>query len=123
MKWSYRRVRSGISGILYVLKKCLGDLSLIIPTENVEIKDRLSYEKILVQILDRQVCKLITKEVAPVKVFWRHQFIEETTWEDEEDVKKRYPHIFESGENADQGTKFSSYNIMRLCVSILLLVG
>ncbi|KAH0691243.1 hypothetical protein KY285_018431 [Solanum tuberosum] len=49
-----------------MLKKCMGDPSLIIPTENIEIKDSLSYEEIPVQILDRQVRKLRTKEVASV---------------------------------------------------------
>ncbi|WMV13635.1 hypothetical protein MTR67_007020, partial [Solanum verrucosum] len=53
-------------------------------------------------ILDRQVRKLSTKEVASVKVLWRNQFIEEATWEAEEDMKKRYPHLFESGEIPDQ---------------------
>ncbi|WMV51556.1 hypothetical protein MTR67_044941 [Solanum verrucosum] len=51
-----------------MLKKCMGDLSLIIPTENIEIKDSLSYEEIPVQILDRQIRKLRTKEVASIKV-------------------------------------------------------
>ncbi|KAK4710372.1 hypothetical protein R3W88_004885 [Solanum pinnatisectum] len=87
-----------------MLKKCMGDPSLIIPTENIEIKDSLSYEEIPIQILDRQVRKLRTKEVALVKVLWRNQFVEEATWEAEEDTKKRYLHLFESGENADQGT-------------------
>ncbi|WMV37443.1 hypothetical protein MTR67_030828 [Solanum verrucosum] len=87
-----------------MLKKCMGDPSLIIPTENIDIKDSLSYEEILVQILDRQVRKLRTKEVASVKVLWRNQFIGEATWKAEEDLKKRYPHLFESGESADQGT-------------------
>ncbi|WMV38355.1 hypothetical protein MTR67_031740 [Solanum verrucosum] len=53
-------------------------------------------------ILDRQVRKLRTKEVASVKVLWRNQFIEEATWEAEKDMKKRYPHLFESRENSDQ---------------------
>ncbi|WMV54172.1 hypothetical protein MTR67_047557 [Solanum verrucosum] len=86
-----------------MLKKCMGDPSLIIPTENIKIKDSLSYED-HVQILDRQVRKLRTKEVASIKALWRNQFVEETTWEAEEDMKKRYPHLFESGENVDQGT-------------------
>ncbi|WMV34305.1 hypothetical protein MTR67_027690 [Solanum verrucosum] len=47
-----------------MLKKCMGDHLLIIPTENIGIKDSLSYEEILVQILDRQVRKLRTKELA-----------------------------------------------------------
>ncbi|WMV18322.1 hypothetical protein MTR67_011707 [Solanum verrucosum] len=40
-----------------MLKKCMCDLSLIIPIENIGIKDSLSYEEIPVQILDRQVRK------------------------------------------------------------------
>ncbi|KAK4712909.1 hypothetical protein R3W88_018816 [Solanum pinnatisectum] len=87
-----------------MLKKCMGDPSLIIQTENIEIKDSLSYEEIHIRILDRQVCKLRTKEVASVKVLWRNQFVEEDTWDAEEDMKKRYPHLFKYGENADQGT-------------------
>ncbi|WMV42512.1 hypothetical protein MTR67_035897 [Solanum verrucosum] len=62
-----------------MFKKCMGDPSLIIPTENIGIKDSLSYEEIHVQILDRQVRKLRTKEVASVKVLWRNQFVEEAT--------------------------------------------
>ncbi|WMV24559.1 hypothetical protein MTR67_017944 [Solanum verrucosum] len=89
-----------------MLKKCISDPSLILPTESVRIKDGLSYEEIPVQILYRQVCRLRTKEVASVKVLWRNQFVEEATWEAEEDKKKRYPHLFESGGNADQGINF-----------------
>ncbi|KAK4729469.1 hypothetical protein R3W88_022457 [Solanum pinnatisectum] len=81
-----------------MLKKCMGDSSLIIPTENIGIKDSLSYEEISVRILDRQVRKLRTKEVVSVKVLWRNQFVKEPTWEAEEDMKKRYPYLFESGE-------------------------
>ena len=55
-----------------MLKKCMGDPSLIVPTKNVGIKDILSYEEILVQILDREVCKLRTKKVVLVKVLWRN---------------------------------------------------
>ncbi|WMV07518.1 hypothetical protein MTR67_000903, partial [Solanum verrucosum] len=64
-----------------MLKKCMGDPSLIIQTEDLGIKDSLSYEEIHVQFLDRQVRKLKTKEVASVKVFWRNQFVERATWE------------------------------------------
>ncbi|WMV25147.1 hypothetical protein MTR67_018532 [Solanum verrucosum] len=75
---------------------CMGDPSLIIPTEDIGIKDYLHYEEIPVKILDRQVRKLRTKKVASVKVLWRNQFVKESTWEAEEDMKKRYPHLFES---------------------------
>ncbi|WMV28531.1 hypothetical protein MTR67_021916 [Solanum verrucosum] len=86
-----------------MLKKCIGDPSLILPTESIRIKDNLSYEEIPIQILDRQVHRLRTKDVALVKVLWRNQFVEEATWEAEEDMKKRYPYLFES---ADQGINF-----------------
>ncbi|WMV42089.1 hypothetical protein MTR67_035474 [Solanum verrucosum] len=69
-----------------MLKKCMGDPSLIIPTEDIGINDSLSYEEIPVQILDRQVRKLRTKELASVKVLWRNQFVEEATWEAEEEI-------------------------------------
>ncbi|WMV29664.1 hypothetical protein MTR67_023049, partial [Solanum verrucosum] len=93
------------------LKKCMGDPSLIIPIEDVEIKDSLFDEEIPINILDRQVYKLRTKEVASVKVLWRNQFVEEATWEAEEDMKKRYQHLFETGENPDQGTNSLLSNI------------
>ena len=67
----------------------MDDPSLIVPTENVGINDSLSYEEIPVQILDRQVRKLRTKEVASIKVLWRNLFVEEATWEDEEDMKNK----------------------------------
>ncbi|WMV59308.1 hypothetical protein MTR67_052693 [Solanum verrucosum] len=85
--WDLAVVHSGFH--ISMLKKCMGDPSLIIPTEDTGIKDSLSYEEILVQILDRQVRKLRTKEVASVKVLWRNQFVEEATWKTEEDMKKR----------------------------------
>ncbi|KAK4716463.1 hypothetical protein R3W88_014801 [Solanum pinnatisectum] len=86
-----------------MLKKCMGDPSLIIPIKEIGIKDSLSYEEIPIQILDRQVRKLRTKEVASVKVIWRNLFVEEATWEAEKDMKKRYPHLFETKEVPDQG--------------------
>ncbi|WMV08715.1 hypothetical protein MTR67_002100, partial [Solanum verrucosum] len=62
-----------------MLKKCMRDPSLIIPTENIDIKYSLSYEEIPIEILDRQVRKLRTNEVASVKYLWRNQFVEEAT--------------------------------------------
>ncbi|XP_049357046.1 uncharacterized protein LOC125821703 [Solanum verrucosum] len=49
-----------------MLNKCLGDPSLIVPTDNIGIKDNLSYENVTIQILDRH--KLRTKEVSSAKV-------------------------------------------------------
>ncbi|WMV57997.1 hypothetical protein MTR67_051382 [Solanum verrucosum] len=84
-----------------MLKKYIGDPSLILPIDSIKIKDNLSYEEVPVQILDRQVRRLRTKNVASVKVLWRNQFVDGATWEAEEVMKKRYPHLFESRENVD----------------------
>ncbi|XP_059315824.1 uncharacterized protein LOC132066544 [Lycium ferocissimum] len=79
-----------------VFHKCIGDPSRITPIENVQVTEDLSYEEIPVAILDRQVCKLQTKEVASVKVLWQNNNVEEMTWEAEEDMKARYPYLFPS---------------------------
>ncbi|XP_070032203.1 uncharacterized protein [Nicotiana tomentosiformis] len=71
------------------------DPSLIVPVETIEVNEELVYEEIPVAILDRQVWKLRNKEIASVKVLWQNQQVEEATWEAEEEMKKKYPHLFE----------------------------
>nr|XP_016440544.1 PREDICTED: uncharacterized protein LOC107766303 [Nicotiana tabacum] len=79
--------------------------SLVVPTEIIGVKDSLSYEEIPVAILDRQIRKLRTKEIASVKVLWRNQKVEESTWEAEEDMKSRYPHLFEEQKDNVEGAE------------------
>ncbi|XP_070042653.1 uncharacterized protein [Nicotiana tomentosiformis] len=78
-----------------MLKKVVRDPSLIVPVETIEINEELTYEEIPVAILDRQVRKLRNKEITSVKVLWRNQQVEEVTWKAEEEMKKKYPHLFE----------------------------
>ncbi|XP_070042619.1 uncharacterized protein [Nicotiana tomentosiformis] len=77
-----------------MLRKCIGDPSRIMPIEDIHIAKDLSYAEVPAVILDRQVRKLRTKEVAFVKVLWRNNNIEEMTWEAEEEMRKKYPHLF-----------------------------
>ncbi|XP_070008718.1 uncharacterized protein [Nicotiana sylvestris] len=76
-------------------RKVVGDLSTIVPVETIEVNEELSYEEVPVAILDRQVQKLRNKEIASVKVLWQNQQVEEATWEAEEEMRKKYPHLFE----------------------------
>ncbi|WMV44845.1 hypothetical protein MTR67_038230 [Solanum verrucosum] len=95
-----RKIRPGYIGP-YRISKRIGNVAyeLELPQELTSVHPgSLSYEEILVQILDRQISKLRKKEVASVKVLWRNQFVEEATWETKEDMKRKYPHLFESGE-------------------------
>ncbi|XP_059285214.1 uncharacterized protein LOC132038578 [Lycium ferocissimum] len=70
------------------------DPSHVLNYEEFEIDESLSYEEKPVQILDRQVRRLRTKDVALVKVLWQNHNTEEATRETEGDMKKRYPHLF-----------------------------
>ncbi|XP_059288936.1 uncharacterized protein LOC132042407 [Lycium ferocissimum] len=70
------------------------DPSHVLNHEEIEINERLSYEEEPIQILDHQVRRLRTKVVASVKVLWQNHDTEEATWVAEEDMKKRYPHLF-----------------------------
>ena len=74
-----------------LLKKCMGDPASIVPLESVAVKYSLSYEDVPVEILERQVRRLIDKEVASVKVLWRSQSVEGATWEAEAAMKTKYP--------------------------------
>ncbi|KAH0724948.1 hypothetical protein KY284_000813 [Solanum tuberosum] len=50
-----------------LLKKCMRDPASIVPFESVGVMDSLTYEEVPVEILDRQVRRLRSKEVALVK--------------------------------------------------------
>ena len=74
-------------------------MTRITPTEDVQVARDLTYEEVLISILDQQVRKLKNKEVASVKVLWRNQQIEEVTCEVEEAIKLKYPHLFHTCDN------------------------
>ena len=50
-------------------------------------------------------------------VMTRNQFVEKSTWEAEEGMKKRYPHLFEFEGSVDQGTNFL-LNVLLVIVSM-----
>ncbi|WMV32808.1 hypothetical protein MTR67_026193 [Solanum verrucosum] len=79
-----------------LLMKCVGDLTSIVPLEGMGVKENISNEEVLVEILDWQVKNLRNKEVASVKVLWRNQLVEGATWEAEANMMARYPHLISS---------------------------
>nr|XP_033510368.1 uncharacterized protein LOC117275126 [Nicotiana tomentosiformis] len=58
------------------------------------VDENLAYKEEPVAILDRQVRKLKSKEIALVKFQWRSQSFEEVTWEAEHDMRSRNPNLF-----------------------------
>ncbi|KAK4733985.1 hypothetical protein R3W88_008246 [Solanum pinnatisectum] len=75
-------------------RKCVGDPSWVVPVEDIQITKELSYKETPVAILDRQVYKLRTKQVASVKVLWRNKNREEVTWETNDGMRSKYHHLF-----------------------------
>ena len=82
-----------------MLKRYHGDGNYIIRSDSVLLDENLSYEEERVAILDREVRKLISREIASIKVQWKNRLVEESTWEKEADMQERYPHLF-----TDSGT-------------------
>ncbi|XP_017976429.1 PREDICTED: uncharacterized protein LOC108661944 [Theobroma cacao] len=89
---------SNIHPVFHVsmLRKYNPDPSHVIQYENIQLQDDLTYEEQPVAILDRQVKKLRSKVVASVKVLWRNHISEEVTWEVEEEMRTKYPHLFDT---------------------------
>ncbi|XP_073031204.1 uncharacterized protein [Primulina eburnea] len=79
-----------------MLRKYIANPSHVLRYESLELLPNLSYDEKPVQILDRKVKVLRNKEIGIVKVLWKNQVIEEATWEPEEEMKQRYPNLFDS---------------------------
>jgi len=54
----------------------------------------LQYEEQPFRILEGQVKKLRSKEIASVKVQWSNHSEDEATWEMEDAMKEKYPYLF-----------------------------
>ena len=79
-----------------MLNNCLSDPASILHVEGLGVNENLSYEDVPVEISDRQVKQLRNKEITTVKVLWRNYLVEGATWEAEDDMTSRYPHLFSS---------------------------
>ena len=79
-----------------MLPKYIPDKSHVLSLDYVELSLDLTFEEEPIAILDRHVRKLRTKEIASVKVQWKHRSVGEATWETESDMRARYPQLFEA---------------------------
>ncbi|XP_070043988.1 uncharacterized protein, partial [Nicotiana tomentosiformis] len=85
---------AGVHPVFHVsmLRKYHSDPTHVLDFSSVQLDKDLSYVEEPVAILDRQVRKLRSKNIASVKVQWRGHPVEETTWETEQDMRSQYPH-------------------------------
>jgi len=67
----------------------------VIEPETIQLDDSLAYEEVPLEILDRKVRKTRRTETAIVKVLWTNHTTEEATWETEDLMREKYPHLFD----------------------------
>ncbi|KAL0551919.1 hypothetical protein IC582_011012 [Cucumis melo] len=78
-----------------MLRKYVPDPSHVVDYDPLEIDENLSYTEQPVEVLAREVKMLRNREIPLVKVLWRNHRVEEATWEREDDMRSRYPELFE----------------------------
>nr|GEW19471.1 putative reverse transcriptase domain-containing protein [Tanacetum cinerariifolium] len=76
------------------LKKCLSDEPLALPLDEIHIDDKLHFVVEPVEIMDREVKKLMQIRIPIIKVRWNSRRGPEFTWEREDQFWKKYPHLF-----------------------------
>ncbi|GJZ78520.1 putative reverse transcriptase domain-containing protein [Tanacetum coccineum] len=76
------------------LKKCLSDESLIIPMKELQLDDKLNFVEEPVEIMDREIKQLKRSRIPIVKVRWNSKRGPEFTWEREDEIRAKYPHLF-----------------------------
>ncbi|GKC96128.1 hypothetical protein Tco_1161570 [Tanacetum coccineum] len=79
---------------VFNLKKCLFDESLVIPMKELRVDNKLNFVEEPVEIMDREVKQLKQSRIPIVKVRWNSKRGPEFTWEREDQIRAKYPHIF-----------------------------
>ncbi|GJU41083.1 retrovirus-related pol polyprotein from transposon TNT 1-94 [Tanacetum coccineum] len=86
------------------LKKCLSDEPLAIPLDEIHVDDKLNFIEEPIEIMDREVKRLKQSRIPIVKVRWNSRRGPEYTWEREDQMQKKYPHLFANHESASHAT-------------------
>ncbi|GJW52667.1 putative reverse transcriptase domain-containing protein [Tanacetum coccineum] len=76
------------------LKKCLSDESHVIPMKELRLDDKLNFVEEPVEIMDREVKQLKQSRIPIIKVRWNSKRGPEFTWEREDQIRAKYPHLF-----------------------------
>nr|GEV82361.1 putative reverse transcriptase domain-containing protein [Tanacetum cinerariifolium] len=76
------------------LKKCLSDETLVIPSDEIQIDDKLYFVEELVEIMDREVTRLKQSRIPIGKVRWNSRRGPKFAWEREDQFRKTYLYLF-----------------------------
>nr|GEW42486.1 putative reverse transcriptase domain-containing protein [Tanacetum cinerariifolium] len=76
------------------LKRCLAEGDVVVLVDEIQLDDKLHTIEEPVEVVDREVKRLNRSRIPIVKVRWNSQRGPEFTWEREDQIKKKYPHLF-----------------------------
>ncbi|GKB92893.1 putative reverse transcriptase domain-containing protein [Tanacetum coccineum] len=76
------------------LKKCLADPTLQVPLDEIQVDAKLNFVEEPMDILEKEFKMLKRSRIAIVKVRWNSKCEPEFTWEREDQMKLKYPHLF-----------------------------
>nr|GEW10780.1 hypothetical protein [Tanacetum cinerariifolium] len=118
------RELQGIHNTFHVsnLKKCLSDESLIISLDEVQLDDKLHFIEEPVEIMDRKVKKLKQSRIPIVRVRWKSCRGPKYTWEHEDQMKSKYPHLFTTDLRTNQSNRAPrqrSPKVGRMCNPVI----
>ncbi|GKB45454.1 putative reverse transcriptase domain-containing protein, partial [Tanacetum coccineum] len=88
-----------------IKKKCLADPTLQVPLDKIQVDDKLNFLEEPMEILEREVKKLKRSRIAIVKVRLNLKRGPEFTWEREDQMKLKYPHLFSDSSSCISGVK------------------
>ncbi|GKB92663.1 putative reverse transcriptase domain-containing protein [Tanacetum coccineum] len=99
----------GIHSTFHVsnLKKCLAEGDIVVPMDEIQLDGKLHMIEEPVEIIDREVKQLKQSRIPIVKVHWNSQRGPEFTWEREDQIKRKYPHLFISKDERERSNKSS----------------
>nr|GFB19293.1 reverse transcriptase domain-containing protein [Tanacetum cinerariifolium] len=92
----------GIHSTFHVsnLKKCLAEGDFVVPTDEIQLDDKLHVIEEPVEVMDREVKRLKQSQIPIVKVRLNSQRGLEFTREREDRIRKKYPHLITSKDEA-----------------------
>ncbi|GJV44335.1 reverse transcriptase domain-containing protein [Tanacetum coccineum] len=85
---------SGKRGRSLIPEKYLSDESLVIPMKELQLNDKFNFVEEPVEIIDQEVKQLKQIRIPIVKVRWNSKRGPEFTWECEDQIRSKYPHLF-----------------------------
>ncbi|GKF52033.1 hypothetical protein Tco_0148500, partial [Tanacetum coccineum] len=75
------------------LKSSLSDESLVIPMKELQLDDKLNFVEEPVEIMDREIKQLKQSRIPIIKVRWNSKRGPEFTWDREDQIRAKYPHL------------------------------